>query len=144
MLEALDRELAHPSQGEAITGRGLLELVGGDFASLEETHDFLGCVLDLGLKRPHPVLNGGRGPCFGGVVLESGIGRLKHVWERWWLVRWGRGCGFGGSAGTARVFLGGEFESMCLEFLSCSGKIVRGGLERSDGRAFGNRGGVGL
>ena len=60
MLEALDRELAYPSQGEAITGRGFLELVGGDFASLEETHDFLGCVLDLGLKRPHPVLNGGR------------------------------------------------------------------------------------
>ena len=81
---------------------------------------------------------------FGGVVLESGIGRLKHVWERWWLVRWGRGCRFGGSAGTAGVFLGGEFQSVCLEFLSRPGKVVRGGFERSDGGAFGNRGGMSL
>ena len=43
-----------------------------------------------------------------------------------------------------RVLLGGELQSMCLEFLSCSGKIIRGGLERSDGGAFGNGGGVGL
>ena len=57
---------------------------------------------------------------------------------------WGRGCGVGGSAGATRVLLGGELQSMCLEFLSCSGKIIRGGLERSDGGAFGNGGGVGL
>ena len=42
---------------------------------------------------------------------------------RGWRERW-----------TARVLLGGELQSMCLEFLSCSGKIIRGGLERSDGR----------
>ena len=61
-----------------------------------------------------------------------------------WLVRWGRGCGVGGGAGAACVFLGGELQSMCLELLPCAGEIIRGGFERSDGGAFGNRGGVGL
>ena len=73
-----------------------------------------------------------------------GVGRLKHVWERRRLVWLGRGCGVGGSAGTARVFLGRELQSMCLEFLSCAGQIIRSGLERSDGGAFGNGWGVGL
>ena len=44
----------------------------------------------------------------------------------------------------ARVLLGGELQSMCLEFLSCAGKIIRSGLGRSNGGAFGNGWGVGL
>ena len=52
--------------------------------------------------------------------------------------------GVGGALGRLVSFLGGELQSMCLEFLSCSGKIIRGGLERSDGGAFGNGWGVGL
>ena len=87
--------------------------------------------MDFGLKGPHPLLDGGCGPCFWGVVLEGGVGRLKHVWERWWLVRCGRGCGDRGSAGAASVFVGGEFQSMCLEFLPCAGKILGSGFERS-------------
>ena len=119
MLEALDRELVHPDQWEAVPGRGLLKLVSGNLASLKQTQDFLGCLLDFGLKGPHPLLDGGCGPCFWGVVLEGGVGRLKQVWERWWLVRCGRG-----SAGAASVF---------LEFLPGAGKIIGGGFERSDG-----------
>ena len=48
-----------------------------------------------------------------GVVLEGGVGRLKHIWERWWLVRCRRVGGGRGSAGAA--------------------KIIGGGFERSDG-----------
>ena len=59
-------------------------------------------------------------------------------------MRWGRGCGVGGGAGAACVFLGGELQSMRLELLPCAGEIIRGGFERSDGGAFSNRGGVGL
>ena len=66
VLEALDRELVHPDQWEAVPGRGLLKLVSGNLASLKQTQDFLGCLLDFGLKGPHPLLDGGCGPCFWG------------------------------------------------------------------------------
>ena len=92
MLEALDRELVHANEGEAVAGRGLLKLVGGNLASLEQAQDFLGSLLYFRLKGPHPLLDGGCAPCFWGVVLEGGVGRLEHVGERWWLVRCGRSC----------------------------------------------------
>ena len=50
VLEAFDREFVDSNQGEAIAGRGFLELVGGDFALLEEPQDLLGCFLDFGFK----------------------------------------------------------------------------------------------
>ena len=30
-------------------------------------------------------------------------------------------------------FLGGELQSVCLEFLSGTGKVIRGGFERAEG-----------
>ena len=77
-------------------------------------------------------MHGGCGPGFGSVVLEGGVGRLKRVGECWWLMRCGGCCRSRGSAGTAGVLLGGELQSVCLEFLTGTGKIVGGGFERSE------------
>ena len=41
--------------------------------------------------------------------------------------------GLEGALGRLSVFLGGEFQSMCLEFLPRAGKIIGSGFERSDG-----------
>ena len=74
VLEALYRELVNPNQGEAVAGSGLLKLIGGNLAGLEQAQDFLSCLLYFGFKSTHPLLDGGRGPGFWGVVLEGGVG----------------------------------------------------------------------
>ena len=107
VLEAFDREFVDSNQGEAIAGRGFLELVGGNFTLLEEPQDLLGCFLDFGFEGFHPVLDGGGSPSFGGVILEGGVGWLEYILKCWWLVWWGCGITFGWGAGAACILLGG-------------------------------------
>ena len=56
MLQAFDRKFVDPAQGEAVTGSGLFQLVGRDFAGLEQAQDFLGGLLDFlvqSIRRGH-------------------------------------------------------------------------------------------
>ena len=57
LLQAPDGQTIHSVEGEAIACGSILELLGSDFACLQQTQDLSGGFLDSWVKSGNPVLD---------------------------------------------------------------------------------------
>ena len=88
VLEALGGEPVDFAEREAVSSSGLLELLGGNFAGLEDAKDLLGRLLDCWVESCHPMVDVRRCPSFRDVVLEGWLWWLQDVCQYWRFVCW--------------------------------------------------------
>ena len=133
VLQASDGEAIDPVQWEAVTCGGLFQLLGGDFACLQQAQNLISCFLDGGVEGGDPVLDIRVVPAVWDVILEGWVWRVQDVRQDRWLGRWWSGwMGWGGwSRCVAGALHGSEGFAQVVELLFCAGQLIRGVLKGS-------------
>ena len=131
MLQTANREAVDAAEREAVACSGFLQLLGGNFTCLQQTEDFVGGLLNGGVKSGDPVLNVGVGPAIGGVILQRWVWRFQDIGQNWWLVcGWSWWVGwFARACGVAGTLHRSEGIAQVVELLFGAGKFVGGVLE---------------
>ena len=71
VLQATDGEAIDPVKREAVACGGLFQLLGSDFACLQQAQNFVSCFLDGGVEGGDPVLDIGVVPAVWDVILQG-------------------------------------------------------------------------
>ena len=91
LLQAPYGEAIDPVEWEAVTCGCVFQLLGSDFACLQQSPNFIGCFLDSGIEGGDPVLDVGVVPAVWDIVLQSGVWRLQDVSKGRWFGCWWSG-----------------------------------------------------
>ena len=133
VLQATDGEAIDPVKREAVACGGLFQLLGSDFACLQQAQNFVGCFLDGGVEGGDPVLDIRVVPAIWDVILQGWVWRLQDVRKDGWFVCWWSGwMGWGGRAGgVAGALHWSEGFAQVVELLFRAGQLIGGVLEGS-------------
>ena len=91
VLQAADGKPIDPAEREAVACGGVFQLLGSNFACLQQAQNFVSCFLDSGVEGGDPMLDVGVGPAVWDIILQCWVRGLQDVRKDGWFVCWWSG-----------------------------------------------------